>query len=55
MTVRVLVVNDEPDVEVLFRQQFTREGHDGHCTIPVDFPKPEQDILAAMSVTRRRG
>jgi DNA-binding NtrC family response regulator len=25
MTVRVLVVDDEPDVEMLFRQQFRRE------------------------------
>ena len=25
MTVRVLVVDDEPDVETLFRQQFRRE------------------------------
>ena len=33
MTVRVLVVDDEPDVEVLFRQQFRREVRDGHYTI----------------------
>ena len=25
MTVRVLVVDDEPDLEMLFRQQFRRE------------------------------
>ena len=29
MTVRVLVVDDEPDVETLFRQQFRREVHQG--------------------------
>ena len=29
MTVRVLVVDDEPDVEVLFRQQFRREMRQG--------------------------
>jgi CheY-like chemotaxis protein len=29
MTVRVLVVDDEPDVEVLFRQQFRREVRQG--------------------------
>src|SRR5689334_5066337 len=29
MTVRVLVVDDEPDVEPLFRQQFRREIRDG--------------------------
>src|SRR5690349_15730535 len=30
MTIRVLVVDDEPDVEALFRQQFRREVHGGH-------------------------
>ena len=29
MTVRVLVVDDEPDVEALFRQQFRREVRKG--------------------------
>jgi CheY-like chemotaxis protein len=29
MRVRVLVVDDEPDVEVLFRQQFRREVREG--------------------------
>ena len=29
MTVRVLVVDDEPDVEALFRQQFRREARQG--------------------------
>lgn len=29
MTVRVLVVDDEPDVETLFRQQFRREMRQG--------------------------
>ena len=29
MTARVLVVDDEPDVEPLFRQQFRREMHEG--------------------------
>ncbi len=29
MTVRVLVVDDEPDVETLFRQQFRREARQG--------------------------
>ena len=33
MAVRVLVVDDEPDVEVLFRQQFRREVREGHYTI----------------------
>ena len=30
MTVRILVVDDEPDVEILFRQQFRRELREGH-------------------------
>jgi len=33
MTVRVLVVDDEPDVETLFRQQFRREVRQGLCTL----------------------
>ena len=33
MTVRVLVVDDEPDVEVLFRQQFRREVRQGLYTL----------------------
>jgi hypothetical protein len=33
MTARVLVVDDEPDVEPLFRQQFRREMREG-WTLP---------------------
>ena len=33
MTVRVLVVDDEPDVEALFRRQFRREVHEGLYTL----------------------
>ncbi len=33
MTVRVLVVDDEPDVEALFRQQFRREIREGLYTL----------------------
>lgn len=33
MTNRVLIVDDEPDVEVLFRQQFRREVREGDYTI----------------------
>jgi len=33
MTVRVLVVDDEPDVEALFRQQFRREVRQGLYTL----------------------
>lgn len=30
MTVRVLVIDDEPDGEILFRQEFRREVRQGH-------------------------
>ncbi len=33
MRVRVLVVDDEPDVEMLFRQQFRREVRQGLCLL----------------------
>ena len=33
MTVRVLVVDDEPDVETLFRQQFRREMRQDHYAL----------------------
>ena len=33
MKVRVLVVDDEPDVEVLFRQQFRREVREEGYTL----------------------
>jgi two-component system response regulator (stage 0 sporulation protein F) len=43
MTVRVLVVDDEPDVEMLFRQQFRREVRDGLYTL--DFALSGKDAL----------
>ena len=33
MTVTVLVVDDEPDVETMFRQQFRREVRQGLCRL----------------------
>jgi CheY-like chemotaxis protein len=33
MTVMVLVVDDEPDVETMFRQKFRREVRQGLCTL----------------------
>jgi CheY-like chemotaxis protein len=33
VTARVLVVDDEPAVETLFRQQFRRELREGVCTV----------------------
>ena len=43
MTVRVLVVDDEPDVEVLFRQQFRREVRQGLYLL--DFALSGQEAL----------
>jgi DNA-binding NtrC family response regulator len=45
MTVRVLVVDDEPDVEILFRQQLRREVRDGLYTL--DFAL---SALAALAI-----
>jgi DNA-binding NtrC family response regulator len=46
MTVRVLVADDEPDVEVLFRQQFRREMREGVCTL--DFALSALSALAIL-------
>lgn len=46
MTVRVLVVDDEPDVEALFRQQFRREVRQGLYTL--DFALSAQCALKAL-------
>jgi DNA-binding NtrC family response regulator len=43
MTVRVLVVDDEPDVEPLFRQQFRRELREGQYLL--DFALSGQAAL----------
>jgi DNA-binding NtrC family response regulator len=45
MTARVLVIDDEPDVEALFRQQFRREVREGGYTL--DFALP---ALAALAI-----
>jgi CheY-like chemotaxis protein len=45
MTIRVLVVDDEPDVEPLFRQQFRREIREGLYTL--DFAL---SALAALAI-----
>ena len=56
MTVRILVVDDEPDVEMLFRQQFRREIRDGLCRLdfalsaPAALAKPDF-VLHPTSVT----
>jgi CheY-like chemotaxis protein len=61
MTVRVLVVDDEPDVEVLPASMISAygdaatvstalaRGADEFLTKPVDFPKLKQDIVAVMA------
>jgi DNA-binding NtrC family response regulator len=46
MTVRVLVVDDEPDVEALFRQQFRREVREGLYTL--DFALSASAALAIL-------
>jgi DNA-binding NtrC family response regulator len=46
MTVRVLVVDDEPDVEALFRQQFRREVREGLYTL--DFALSALGALAIL-------
>ena len=50
MTVRVLVVDDEPDVEVLFRQQFRREVRDGLYLL--DFALSGQAALDKLGLYR---
>jgi CheY-like chemotaxis protein len=44
MSVRVLVVDDETDVEVLFRQQFRRELREGRFVL--DFAPSADEALA---------
>ena len=46
MSIRVLVVDDEPDVEALFRQQFRREMRQGLYTI--DFALSGVEALAKL-------
>ena len=46
MTLRVLVVDDEPDVEMLFRQQFRREVREGLYTL--DFALSASAALAIL-------
>src|SRR5215210_5865130 len=43
MSVRVLVVDDEPDVELLFRQQFRRELREGRFVL--DFALSADEAL----------
>ena len=43
MSFLVLVVDDEPDVEMLFRQQFRRDIRDGRFTM--DFSQSADKVL----------
>ncbi|MBS0641737.1 MAG: response regulator [Acetobacteraceae bacterium] len=47
MSVRVLVVDDEPDVETLFRQQFRREVRSGQFAL--DFAPSGEAALSKLS------
>jgi len=47
MTTRVLIVDDEPDIEVLFRQQFRREVRQGQYTL--DFALSGADALEKLA------
>jgi len=49
MTVRILVVDDEPDVEMLFRQQFRRELREGRFVL--DFASSGEEALATLRTT----
>ena len=54
MSVYILVVDDEPDVEALFRQQFRRDLQSGRFTM--EFAPSAADALgriAEISATRR--
>jgi CheY-like chemotaxis protein len=46
----ILVVDDEPDVEVLFRQQFRRDLRDGRFTM--EFAQSAPDALGSISNAR---
>jgi CheY-like chemotaxis protein len=47
MSLLILVVDDEPDVEALFRQQFRRDVRDGHFTM--DFAQSGDGALNLIS------
>jgi CheY-like chemotaxis protein len=48
MTLLVLVVDDEPDVEMLFRQQFRRDLHAGRFTM--EFAQSGAEALEKISM-----
>ena len=52
MTVLILVVDDEPDVEMLFRQQFRRDLRSGR--FDMEFAQSAQDALGVIGAARDR-
>ena len=53
MSVYILVVDDEPDVEDLFRQQFRRDLRSGRFLMEFALSAPEALARAANSPIRR--
>jgi len=53
MSLLILVVDDEPDVEALFRQQFRRDIRDGRFTM--DFAQSAQRDRQPCGRRRSRG
>ena len=51
MSVYILVVDDEPDVEALFRQQFRRDIRSGRFTMEFAPSAPSALARAAKSAT----
>lgn len=49
MTVRILVVDDESDIEMLFKQQFRRELREGRFVL--DFAASGDEALAKMKAS----
>ena len=47
MSILILVVDDEPDVEMLFRQQFRREAREGRFAL--QFALSAQEALALLA------
>jgi CheY-like chemotaxis protein len=53
MSLLILVVDDEPDVEALFRQQFRRDIRDGRFTM--DFAQSADSALKLISTAAAAG
>ena len=53
MSLLILVVDDEPDVEVLFRQQFRHDLRAGRFTMDLPNPPPWHFSALTMQATGR--